>query len=151
MIDVYTSNNDSSFSPCVCTTVKKLSRLLGRTYDAALSPSGITVTQFAVMKCISRNDGEPLVRVAEELEMDRTSLYRAVAPMVRDGWIKLAAGTDSRSRTAIVTRKGLRILAKAGGEWDRIQNQLIGTFGNAEWSALVKAMRRLGDCAATAR
>jgi DNA-binding MarR family transcriptional regulator len=148
MIDVYTSKKETpSFSPCACTTVKKLSRVLGRVYDAALAPSGINVTQFAVMKCIARRAGEPLARVAEELEMDRTSLYRAIAPMMRDGWITLAAGTDSRSRSAVVTRKGLRVLAKADGEWEQLQNRLIGTFGRSEWSALGKALHRLGECA----
>ena len=59
---------------CVCTTVKKLSRLLGRAYDEALEGSEINITQLAVMRCIIRRAGEPLCRVAEELEMDRTSL-----------------------------------------------------------------------------
>lgn len=124
--------------------------MLGRVYDSALAPSGINVTQFAVMKCISRRHGEPLARIAEELEMDRTSLYRAIAPMVRDGWITLAPGTDSRSRSAVVTRKGLRVLAKAATQWEQIQNHLIGTFGKSDWSAMVKALHRLGECAESA-
>jgi DNA-binding MarR family transcriptional regulator len=146
-MDVYTSIKGSSFSsPCACTTVKKLSRVLGRAYDAALAPSGITVTQLAVMKCISRHDGEPLARVADELEMDRTSLYRAIAPMVRDGWIKQADGADSRSRSAVVTRKGAQVLAKAAKGWDQIQEHVIGSFGRTEWKALVAELQRLGDC-----
>jgi DNA-binding MarR family transcriptional regulator len=147
IIDVYTSKRNQSTSLCACTAVKKLSRLLGRAYDAALAPSGINVTQFAVMRCISRRNGEPLARVAEELEMDRTSLYRAIAPMERDGWIKLAAGTDARSRSAIVTRKGAGILAKAAGNWDQIQGRLIGSFGKKEWRAFASELQRLGDCA----
>jgi DNA-binding MarR family transcriptional regulator len=151
MIDVYTSKKDSTTSsPCACTTVKKLSRILGRVYDDRLKPAGINVTQFAVMRCISRHEGQPLARVAEELEMDRTSLYRAIAPMERDGWIKLAAGADARSRSANVTRKGARVLAKAVSNWDQIQEDLIGTFGRAKWNALVTELRRLGECAATA-
>ncbi len=145
--DVYTSKKDS---PCACTTVKKLSRILGRTYDAALAPSGINVTQFAVMRSISRHDGEPLARVADELEMDRTSLYRAIAPMERDGWIKLAAGADSRSRAAVITAKGSRLLAKAADNWENVQGSLINTFGKSEWTSLVSELKRLGQCAAVA-
>lgn len=108
------------------------------------------MTQFAVMRCISRHEGEPLTRVAEELEMDRTSLYRAIAPMVRDGWVTLAPRADCRSRSAVVTRKGLQVLAKAGEEWEQIQNNLIGAFGRSEWTALVKALNRLkGVCRGT--
>ena len=92
--------------------MKKLSRILGRAYDAALAGAGVNITQLAVMRCISRRDGEPLVRVAEEMEMDRTSLYRAVNPMVRNGWIVLARGADARSRTAKITKKALNFWPK---------------------------------------
>jgi len=119
-------------------------------YDSALAPAGINVTQFAVMRCISRHNGEPLARVADELVMDRTSLYRAITPMVRDGWIKLAAGADGRSRSALVTRKGSQVLAKAGGRWDQVQDRLIGAFGKKEWGALAAELQRLGECAASA-
>jgi DNA-binding MarR family transcriptional regulator len=146
---VYTSNKAGSV-PCACTTVKKLSRILGRTYDAALTGSGINITQLAVMRCISRRDGEPLVRVAEELEMDRTSLYRAINPMVRNGWIVLAQGTDARSRTAKITKKGIQLLAKAGGKWDKIQGSLIEQFGRSAYASLIGELHRLADCAAAA-
>ena len=46
------------------------------------------------------------MRVAVELEMDRSSLYRALDPMVRDEWVKIRAGTNARSRTAVITGKG---------------------------------------------
>lgn len=146
---MYTSNKPGSV-PCACTTVKKLSRILGRTYDAALAGSGINITQLAVMRCISRRDGEPLVRVAEELEMDRTSLYRAINPMVRNGWIVLAQGTDARSRTAKITKKGVQLLAKAGGSWDKIQSPLIEQFGRSAYASLIGELHRLADCAAAA-
>src|SRR5438067_1848698 len=92
--------------PCACTSIKKLSRLLGRVYDAALATSPINVTQLAILRCIDRSKRQPLTHVAEELEMDRSSLYRALDPMVRDEWLKIAAGTDARSLTAIITYKG---------------------------------------------
>jgi DNA-binding MarR family transcriptional regulator len=134
---------------CACTTVKKLSRVLGRVYDSALAPAAINVTQFAVMRCVQRRNGEPLAHIANELEMDRTSLYRAINPMVRDGWMEVADGADARSRSAVVTRKGERILAKAAVRWERTQGDLIGAFGKAEWSALVAELHRLSECAGT--
>ena len=92
---MYTSNTPGS-TPCACTTIKKLSRVLGRTYDEALASADINITQLAVIRCISRREGEPLARVAHELEMDRTSLYRAIAPIIRDGWLVIAKGSDAR-------------------------------------------------------
>jgi DNA-binding MarR family transcriptional regulator len=149
MIDVYTSHKDSpTYSPCACTTVKKLSRLLGRVYDAALAPSKINVTQFAVMRSIARHDGEPLARVADELQMDRTSLYRAITPLERDGWIEVAAGVDGRSRSVRVTSEGARLLREAAVEWAELQHQLITSFGKSAWTSLAAELNRLNECAA---
>jgi DNA-binding MarR family transcriptional regulator len=147
--DVYTSNKAGS-TPCACTTVKKLSRVLGRTYDEALSGTQINITQLAVMRCIHRRAGEPLARVAHELEMDRTSLYRALNPMIRDGWLVLAAGSTPRSRSATITRKGMQVLAAAGKGWDGIQERLIGNFGPKAYQALMSELSRLADCAEAA-
>lgn len=146
---MYTSNSPNSIL-CACTTVKKLARVLGRAYDDALAGTGINITQFAVMRCIVRRAGEPLSRVAEELEMDRTSLYRAIAPMIRDGWIEIMPGADARSRSAKVTHKGRLLLAKAANRWDSIQERLLGSFGKDAWKALVGELNRLADCAEAA-
>jgi len=129
--------------PCACTSIKKLSRVLGRVYDAALAASPINVTQLAVMRCIARRPGEPLMHVAEELEMDRSSLYRALDPMVRDNWVKVAPGIDARSRTAVITSTGHRILKKAGEEWERVQTRVVDRFGRQEWSAFVANLEKL--------
>jgi DNA-binding MarR family transcriptional regulator len=143
---VYTSNSPGT-TPCICTTVKKVSRILGRAYDEALQEAEINITQLAVLRCISRRRGDPLSHVADELEMNRTSLYRAIAPMIRDGWIEVVKGVDGRSRSAKVTRTGERILGRAGHGWDGIQDQLIAEFGKDAWTALVQELHRLADCA----
>ena len=146
---MYTSNKPGT-TPCACTTIKKLSRVLGRTYDEALSGTQINITQLAVMRCISRREGEPLARVAHELEMDRTSLYRAINPMIRDGWIVLAEGPDARSRSAKITKKGSQVLIKAAKGWDGIQERLIHKFGSRSYNALMTELNRLADCAEAA-
>jgi len=145
------SSKEAGSSRCICATVKKLSRVLVRSYDEALAGCEINITQFAVVGCIARRAGEPLARVAEELEMDRTSLYRAIAPMVRDGWIETAAGRDARSLSAKVTQKGENVLAKAAAQWDAMQERLIGAFGAKAWTAMAGEIQRLVDCAEGAK
>jgi DNA-binding MarR family transcriptional regulator len=133
--------------PCACTTVRRASRILARAFDAALEPAGLNVTQLAVLRAIQRHANEPLARVAEDLCMDRTSLYRAVAPMQREGWLTVVAGADARSRTAEFTAKGLRILKAADPAWGRTQTEIIERFGREKWAALVAELERLAACA----
>jgi DNA-binding MarR family transcriptional regulator len=141
------SSLPSGTDPCACTTVKKLSRVLGRIYDAKISAAGINITQLAVLRVIARRSGEPLIRIAEELEMDRTSLYRAITPMIREEWLVSEDGEDARSRTARLTKKGRRFLADANKRWNGVQHQVIGRFGRNEYASLLSELNRLADCA----
>ena len=134
-------------TPCACTSIKKLSRVLGRVYDAGLAGSPMNVTQLAVLRCIARRKGEALLHVADELEMDRSSLYRALDPMVRERWIEIAPGIDERSRTAVITRKGHQLLKKAGEQWGEVQSRVVERFGRREWAAFVANVERLRACA----
>jgi DNA-binding MarR family transcriptional regulator len=134
-------------TPCACTSIKRLSRVLGRVYDAALTASPMNVTQLAVLRCIARRKGEPLLHVAEELEMDRSSLYRALNPMVREKWVVITSGMDARSSTAVITRKGQVLLKKAGMQWEKVQTRVVESFGRREWATFVANIERLRVCA----
>jgi len=120
---------------------------LGRVYDAELAESAINVTQLAILRCIDRRKGDPLTRVAEELEMDRSSLYRALNSLVRNKWVKIAHGRDARSRTAVISRKGYRVLAQAGEKWEAVQTRVVERFGRHKWAAFVSEVDRFRECA----
>jgi len=107
----------------------------------------MNVTQLAVLRCIARRKSEPLMHVAGELEMDRSSLYRALDPMVRERWIEIAPGIDERSRTAVITHKGRQLLKKAGAQWENVQSRVVGRFGRREWAAFVANLEKLRACA----
>ncbi len=141
---------NSKSTPCACTTVKKVSRVLGRSYDAALAGSNLSVTQLAVLRRIERFVGAPLAHVARDLEMDRTTLYRAVTPMVRDGWLTLSEGKDARSRSATLTRTGRELLGRANRSWDGLNERVISAFGRAKWQALMSELNRFAACAEAA-
>jgi hypothetical protein len=83
--------------------------------------------------------------------MDRTSLYRAIAPMIRDGWLVMAKGSDARFRSATITKKGRQILAKADPGWGAIQDRIIRSFGPSAYGSLMAELNRLADCAEAAR
>jgi len=133
--------------PCACTSVRRAARVLARTYDASLVPSGMNITQLAVMRAVLRHPGEPMSRAAEGLEMDRTSLYRAIDSLRRKGWVSLTDEGDRRSRSASVTERGHAAMAKVDPEWAEVQTAIIDRFGRAHWKAFVLELQRLIECA----
>ena len=123
--------------------------MLARTFDSALTDSGLNITQLAVLRAVLRHPHEPLSRVAEDLAMDRTSLYRALAAMEKRHWVTMRDGPDGRTRTAVLTRTGENVLTLADLGWASTQRALIERFGAAQWQNLVAELRRLSDCAET--
>jgi DNA-binding MarR family transcriptional regulator len=108
----------------------------------------MNVTQFAVMRAVERHENEPLSRVADDLVMERTSLYRAVALLERNNWIKLKSGRDNRSRCASITRLGRKVLERAHPGWAHTQSAVVEKFGRDRWTQFVALMQRLSQCAA---
>jgi DNA-binding MarR family transcriptional regulator len=147
IIDVYTSNRPAVPRPCACSSVRQAARVLARTFDAALVDAGLNITQLAVMRAVLRHPHEPLTRVAEDLAMDRTSLYRALAALEKQRWVAVRNGPDGRTRTAAVTAAGEAVLARAEPGWATTQRAVVERFGAEQWQALVAELRRLADCA----
>ena len=129
-------------TPCACTSIKKLSRVLGRVYDAGLAGSPMNVTQLAVLRCLARRKGEALLHVADELEMDRSSLYRALDPMVRERWVVIAPGIDERSKTAVITRQGHQTSQESGRAVGRSAKPSGGTFWAPRVGGLCRECRK---------
>lgn len=139
-----------SDSPCACTSLRKAARAVSRVYDEALSDTGMTIAQFSVLRHVARGGETPLSRLAEALVMDRTSLYRALAPLERQGWIAIAGAPQGRARIASLTDAGRTAMDAATAPWIAAQERLIGALGAGDWAKLETLLRGVvdvaGDC-----
>jgi DNA-binding MarR family transcriptional regulator len=105
-------------------------------YDARLSTVGLTTTQFSILRAIDKNDAPmPLSQLARDLVFERTSLYRALAPLERDGLITRSVGAR-RAKHATLTTKGSRRVAQATPLWLEAQEEFLEHFGKAAWNDL---------------
>jgi DNA-binding MarR family transcriptional regulator len=132
--------------PCACTTLRKASRAVTRFYDEALRATRFTTTQFAVMRAVSREGNVPMSRVAETLVMDRTSLYRAVAPLLRGKDLELAPSPeDGRAKVLRVTESGKRRMARAARKWASAQQRMVETMGIDRWRELSQLLEQTAE------
>jgi DNA-binding MarR family transcriptional regulator len=143
---MYMHQTDAALKlPCACTTLRKASRAISRVYDAALADVGLSTPQLAILRAVSRNDGQPLSRLAEELVMDRTSLYRALTPMVRSGWIRIEDTGSGRIKRAFLNGPGREVTAAAAPAWDAAQARVVGALGVERWRELSESIKALAD------
>ena len=131
--------------PCACTTVRKASRSLFRFYEEAMVPSGLTITHFAILRTLDRNGPTPLSRLADELVMERTSLYRTIRPLADAGGVKIGPGTAGRAKIAELTKAGLRMMEAATPYWDNAQRIVIDQIGKDRWQDLSTALLEIPD------
>jgi DNA-binding MarR family transcriptional regulator len=126
---------DSGLGACACTTLRKASRAVSRLYEDRFVQTGMTITQFSVLRALDRQPDQPLSRLAEAMVMDRTSLYRLIAPLEREGFLKIAAGSG-RARIASMTQQGRAAMDRAAPVWDAAQSAFLEQFGRMEWAQL---------------
>ncbi|CAN5401353.1 hypothetical protein BH09PSE3_BH09PSE3_28020 [soil metagenome] len=132
----------TSTAPCVCTALRKASRAVSRIYDERLSDSGMTINQFAVLRHISREPRIPLSRLADLLVMERTSLYRVLAPLERQGWVVIESA-GPRVKIVSITDAGLAAMGRATGAWETTQNEILGAVGISDFRMMEAQLRKL--------
>ena len=121
---------------CAAGTLRRAARSIARVYDGHLACAGLTTTQFSIIRALQRHGrGVPLSDLADELVFERTSLYRALEPMRREGLVAFSPGLG-RAKQVALTPRGVRRIARAMPNWTRAQEAFVARFGRSEWSRL---------------
>jgi DNA-binding MarR family transcriptional regulator len=126
-------------SGCAAYQFRRTSRAVARLYDAALAPSGIRSTQFAILTAIAKLQPISMSHVGEILVIDGATMTRSLRLLQKDGLIEIAPRGVRRQRLLTLTLKAekalaiavplwrdaqARFLASLGGEWKEIRNEL---------------------------
>ena len=125
---------------CAAGTLRRATRSVSRLYDAHLARAGLTTTQYSLLVSLERRrDPMPLTELAAEQVFERTSLYRALEPLRREGLVALTAG-PGRTKHAALTPQGARRVAEARPHWQEAQDAFLREFGRSAWSSLSKQL-----------
>ncbi len=119
-------------TPCSCAALRRTARQVTQAYDQALRPSGLRLTQFSLLANLARRDGLSVTELAALLAMDRTTLTRNLQPLVRRGWISIAAGADRRSRAVLLTDAGRQAHKAALPHWRAAEKAFRLAMGPSE-------------------
>ncbi|PYM64680.1 MAG: MarR family transcriptional regulator [Candidatus Rokuibacteriota bacterium] len=127
-------------SPCVCNTLRMVTRAVTQLYDEVLRPSGLRVTQFSILATLARMGEANLKQLADALAIDQTTLTRSLNLLERDGVIERGPHPDGRIKAMRLTSKGRRALEVARPLWARAQDKVLRELGTKAWA---DAQRRL--------
>jgi len=130
-------------SPCVCSTLRMVSRAVTQLYDDILRPSGLRVTQFSILATIARSGEANLRQLEAALAIDQTTLTRSLSLLQRDRVIERMPHPDGRIKAVRLTRKGRRMLDVARPLWAQAQNKVLRELGTTAWHDAERRLARL--------
>lgn len=132
--------------PCVCTTLRRATRAITATYDKALEPSGLRITQFSVLRTLARHGPMPVTRLAAKVALERSTMGRNLDLLERRGLVTLDVGdTDQRERIVNLTPAGEVAIQDALPRWREIQDLMGSLIDHAAVSAIANQVSRLHD------
>jgi DNA-binding MarR family transcriptional regulator len=127
-------------SPCVCNTLRMVTRAVTQLYDDVLRPSGLRVTQFSILAAIARMGEANLRQLEGALALDQTTLTRSLDLLQRGGLIVRIPHPDGRIKAMGLTSKGRKALEVARPLWARAQADVLRELRPKAWA---DAQRRL--------
>ena len=146
-----TGQNRRRLSPCVCNTLRMVSRVLTQLYDDCLRPSGLRVTQFSILAAVARLGEVSLKQLEDELAIDQTTLTRSLILLERDGVLGRASHPDGRIKAMRLTSKGTRALEAARPLWTQAQGKVLRELGTKAWADAQRQLTRLHHVAVKKR
>ena len=130
-------------SPCVCSTLRMVSRAVTQLYDDILRPSGLRVTQFSILATMARRGEANLRQLERALAIDQTTLTRSVNLLERDRMIERLPNPDGRVKAMRLTGKGKRLLDMARPLWAQAQDRVLRELGQPAWADAQRRLARL--------
>jgi len=146
-----TGQNQGRLSPCVCNTLRMVTRVVTQLYDDCLRPSGLRVTQFSILAAIARLGEASLKQLEDELAIDQTTLTRSLGLLERDGVIERASHPDGRVKAMRLTGKGRRAFEAARPMWAQAQGKVLRALGTKAWADAQGRLTRLHHVAVKKR
>ncbi len=129
---------------CLCLHARRAARSLGRRFDEAFRPLGLTNGQFSLLAALNRPEPPSMGAVARVLAMDRTSLTATLKPLARRGLVAIEIdGDDRRGRRIRLTREGRRLLVRALPVWERTHAEVDALISEASAERLRRDLRSL--------
>jgi len=133
---------------CNCFAARQAARHLTRFYERELAEADLTSAQFSILVLLDENEDMSMHALADRMNMDRTTLLRAVKPMLRDGLLtsrRQSVGLgDPRSHVLNNSSAGSKRLKLALGLWAVAQRKLEAEIGTARAARLRDDLHALG-------
>lgn len=138
--------NKKESSICNCLNVRRASAAITKIYDEKLAPSGLTVSQYSILRHIQYLAPVSVSDLAINIRLDRTTLVRTLRPLETASLIIDISQKGTRNRQLQLTEKGLEKIMEAEHLWKEAQSlieQKIGKENIEKLTSLLNIIEKL--------
>jgi DNA-binding MarR family transcriptional regulator len=116
--------------PCLAARVRRVHRIVSRSYDAALKDQGLTAAQLDVlMTLLTAERSVRRVELARALEMERSTVTRNLDRLVNRGLVTAVDGDTPGEARVEVTTAGRQAAEDAADAWFSAQRAIRQQLG----------------------
>ena len=125
-------------TPQGCTNLKlrQLTRVVTRHYDHYTAAARLKTTQYSLLSHVEKLGPIRPGDLARSMQMDASTLTRNMQPLVTQGWLRIGAGEDARSRLVEITDAGRAKRIEGQRAWKQAQLALNERLGVERVAAL---------------
>lgn len=116
-------------SVCNCLNMRRASAAITKIYDTKMAPSGLTISQYALLKHVLALGPVSVSDLAVIIRLDRTTLVRNLKPLEAEGFIVDVSEKGARNRKLQLSEKGRDKLSEASRLWDDAQRYFEENIG----------------------
>ncbi|MFM0166764.1 MarR family winged helix-turn-helix transcriptional regulator [Paraburkholderia sediminicola] len=113
-----------------CFAVRQAARYISQLYERHLSEADVTPTQFCILRALKKGVSLTMIELATAMLMDRTTLVRALRPLLLNGLVaNESEDRGARRLQLILTTDGHAKLVEATVHWSAAQDEFERKFG----------------------
>ncbi|MBN7773607.1 MarR family winged helix-turn-helix transcriptional regulator [Clostridium aminobutyricum] len=122
-------NHEKKPSVCNCLNLRRASLAITKIYDEMLAPSGLTVSQYSILKHLKHLGPVSVSELALHIRLDRTTLVRSLKPLEAESFIMDISQKGTRNRQLQLTDKGMVKYLEAEALWNQAQEYMEQKIG----------------------
>lgn len=132
---------------CACSALRRAARATSQFYDLVLQPSGLKATQFFALKSIYEAGEIAQWKFSRDNAIAVETLSRRFASLRNKGLLVSRVGSNHGERIYSLTDKGKEVFQRALPYWERAQQRLRQSLGDAEVFELLRMCERAVEAA----
>ena len=114
---------------CLANSIRRADRVVSQYYNEYLAPVGLKITQFSVLHTLFHLHQVTARQLQEAMVMEQATISRALKPLIRDGYVNEAEGTDKREKILTLSKQGHALHDEAVELWQQAQDSFRAHLG----------------------